>query len=62
MHANKLKSPITCDVYQLAVEMCRLFYSVHFFLLMQDFHQNKKGGLQTLFNKTVSRLNFFRLY
>lgn len=31
MHANKLKSPITCDVYQLAVEMCRLFFSTRFF-------------------------------
>lgn len=27
MHANKLKSPITSDVYQLTVEMCLIKYA-----------------------------------
>lgn len=38
MHANKLKSPIICDVYQLAVEMCRLF-----FLCMENLPKKEEG-------------------
>jgi hypothetical protein len=53
MHANKLKSPITRDVYQLAVEMCRLFCRCSFLLCAVQNLQKK--GLTDL-QQTVSRL------